>query len=262
MSTADHAPEQAPDQDPAPHNRQKERIFGRSFDLLELDQTLSLLFARGEREAFGYVVTPNVDHLVRLADRDADPRAKSAYDDAWLCLCDSKIVALLARLRGRSLTVVPGSDLTANFLADPRIAGATVAIIGGEQETLSHLQTLYPDTTFVQHLPPMGLASNPAAISACADFVAAHTPRFVLLAVGSPQQELVAAEIKRRDLCGTGLCIGASIDFLTGKVQRAPRWMRAMALEWLHRLLSEPRRLWRRYLVTGPRILLIALRGD
>ena len=62
------------------------------------------------------------------------------------------------------------------------------------------------------------------------------------------------------DAGGTGLCIGASVEFVTGAKRRAPRWMQRLGVEWLHRLLSEPGRLWRRYLVEGPRIFAMAWR--
>jgi exopolysaccharide biosynthesis WecB/TagA/CpsF family protein len=89
----------------------------------------------------------------------------------------------------------------------------------------------------------------------------ASAARFILIAVGSPQQELIAAAIcDMPDARGTGLCIGAAIDYLAGRERRAPRWMRRLALEWLHRLLVNPARMWRRYLVDGPRIFLLAWR--
>jgi exopolysaccharide biosynthesis WecB/TagA/CpsF family protein len=56
------------------------------------------------------------------------------------------------------------------------------------------------------------------------------------------------------DARGVGLCVGAALDFLSGRTERAPKWMRMAGLEWLHRLLSEPGRLWKRYLVAGPKV--------
>jgi exopolysaccharide biosynthesis WecB/TagA/CpsF family protein len=77
----------------------------------------------------------------------------------------------------------------------------------------------------------------------------------VFLVVGAPQQEMIAkAALDRGDCRGVGLCIGVSLEFLAGKVQRAPNWMQQARLEWAFRLLAEPRRLWRRYLVEGPKI--------
>jgi exopolysaccharide biosynthesis WecB/TagA/CpsF family protein len=68
---------------------------------------------------------------------------------------------------------------------------------------------------------------------------------------------LAKAAAERGDAVGVGLCVGASLEFLVGRIRRAPSWMQAARLEWLHRLLSEPRRLARRYLIEGPKILAI-----
>lgn len=68
---------------------------------------------------------------------------------------------------------------------------------------------------------------------------------------------IAEACLDRGDCTGVGLCVGASLDFLGGKARRAPRWMQRVRLEWLHRLAQEPRRMWRRYLVEGPKVLVL-----
>jgi UDP-N-acetyl-D-mannosaminuronic acid transferase (WecB/TagA/CpsF family) len=67
----------------------------------------------------------------------------------------------------------------------------------------------------------------------------------------------LCGEIQLKGATGVGLCIGASLEFLTGAKRRAPLWLQRLGLEWLFRLLTEPRRLWRRYLVEGPRIFVL-----
>jgi exopolysaccharide biosynthesis WecB/TagA/CpsF family protein len=109
----------------------------------------------------------------------------------------------------------------------------------------------------LQHYsPPMGFIRDRNAVEQTLEFVEAHSPfRFCFIGVGSPQQELLARELKQRDRArGLALCIGASINFLTGAERRAPRWMQVTNLEWLYRLLQDPGRLAKRYLVRGPRI--------
>ncbi len=84
-------------------------------------------------------------------------------------------------------------------------------------------------------------------------FVIDNPARFVFLAVGSPRQEMLAAAIKATGAArGTGLCIGASLEFLAGAIPRAPGFMQRAGNEWLHRLLVDPRRLGRRYLLDNP----------
>ncbi|WP_194954719.1 WecB/TagA/CpsF family glycosyltransferase [Sphingopyxis solisilvae] len=210
--------------------------------------------ARGDR--FAYVVTPNVDHIVQL-ERSGDPELAAAYRGAALCLCDSRIIARLARWSGGSLPVVAGSDLTRDLLAHG-LPATQIAVVGGDAALHRALAGLYPRFTWVFHTPPMGVRRNPAARAAIAEFVEQSGADVVFLAIGAPQSEIVCAEIGARGRArGVALCIGASLEFLTGAKQRAPRWMQRASLEWLYRLGSEPRRLWRRYLVDGPRIFAI-----
>ena len=237
--------------------------LGVEFDPLSLDELVAQLDARDPAARYAYLVTPNVDHLVRLhgehrPDRD---RVWAAYREAEWCTCDSRIVAALARRDGVILPLAPGSDLTMILLTHIVCAGDRIAIVGGSDETAAALRARRPDLDIVHHAPPMGLRDDPAAMARAAAFVAASRARFTFLAVGSPQQELLAAAIAHRgDATGVGLCIGAAIEFVIGERQRAPKIMQRLSLEWAFRLAAEPRRMWRRYLVTGPRIFLLARR--
>ena len=230
------------------------RFLGLDFQPLTLDDAVARIVDEARRETdFKYVVTPNVDHMVRL---DREPGLKSVYDPAWLTVCDSRILELIARFGGLSLPSCPGADIV-EALFDRHIAkDDPIVIIGGNEHIISALKARYGVRSIAWHNPPMGLRHNPQAIQAAADFVAAQDGKWVFLCVGSPQQEMLAkAIVETGNATGIGICCGASLEFLTGSVQRAPRWMREHGMEWLHRLISEPRRLWKRYLVDGVRIL-------
>ncbi len=244
---------------------ERTEFLGLGFANAGADEVIAALAARPVDADFAYLVTPNVDHMVRLAEgtgRDADSiEVWAAYRGADLVLCDSRVLMLLARLRGVSLQVVPGSDLTARLLREVARPGDRIALIGGNADKLAALAGLYPQLGFHQHVPPMGLRSNQAAMEEAASFASAVSARFCFIAVGSPQQELLAARIKDKvGARGIGLCVGASFDFLVGAEPRAPLLVRKLALEWLYRLANNPRRLWRRYLVEGPRILRLVTR--
>ena len=232
------------------------------FSALSFDAVLADIAARARRSGFSYIVTPNVDHVVKLRAKAGGSAAHAAfskaYDAAALRLCDSRILAGLAALFAIRLPVVPGSDLTAVIFRNLLGPGDRVAIIGGNTRTIVRLATLYPDVSFVQHIPPMGMLSQPVAMKAAEDFVCAQDTGIILFATGAPQSEILAHRcLERSEASGVGLCIGASIDFLLGDQNRAPKWMQRLGLEWAHRLASNPVRLWRRYLVEGPRIFLI-----
>jgi exopolysaccharide biosynthesis WecB/TagA/CpsF family protein len=232
-------------------------FLGLQFDDLTADALLAEWKARAPDAPFAFWVTPNVDHMVRLHDRSADDgdRIWAAYRKARWCSCDSRILAVLARRQGITLPVVPGSDMTPFVLDRVCRPGDRIAIVGGNDATARALAVRYPMLDIVHHQPPMGMRRKPAAIDAAAAFVAGARARFVFLAVGSPQQELLAARIvERGDATGIGLCIGASIEFVVGDSRRAPRAVQQLHLEWAFRLLADPKRLWRRYLIDGPRI--------
>ncbi|QYU69929.1 WecB/TagA/CpsF family glycosyltransferase [Leptolyngbya sp. 15MV] len=212
-------------------------------------------------DRFRYLVTPNVDHLVMLhTDRGEAWRVgyRKAVREADLIINDSRVLARLARLSGLVLPVTPGSDLTRELVAGGLPPDTTVALIGGSEAETAWLQAALPHARILHHLPPMGVRDRADLHEAIARFVEDAGAQLTLFAIGAPQSELVAHTIARRGRArGVALCIGASVEFLSGAQRRAPRWMQRSGTEWAFRLLSEPRRLWRRYLVEGPRIFAI-----
>ena len=205
-------------------------------------------------ERFGYVVTPNVDHVIRFHD---DEVFRDTYDSASYVLLDSRVLALLLKMTtGLIAPVCPGSDLTAQLFRAVIAPTDRVVIIGGSDLQAQILAKDFGLLDLRHFNPPMGFIRDTAATESCLKFIEDSSPfRFCLLAVGSPQQEIIAQQLKRRGHArGLALCIGASINFLTGDEQRAPTWMQRASLEWLYRLVRDPVRLARRYLIRGPRV--------
>ncbi|WP_043129897.1 WecB/TagA/CpsF family glycosyltransferase [Sphingomonas phyllosphaerae] len=238
-------------------------FLGIDFDPLDTDAAVAWLAQVRRGDPYRYIVTPNVDHLVRLEALGQDDTVGAelwqAYRDATLVLCDSRVLARLARLYGVDLPLAPGSDLTVRLFAEVAQPGDRIAIVGGDEALLAALRVRFAALEFVQHIPPMGMLRNPAALAAAVAFGRDSDARFLLIAVGSPQQELLAARIAAAGgAAGCALCIGASLDFIVGRQRRAPRVVQRLGLEWAHRLASQPGRLWRRYLVDGPRIFRMA----
>ena len=213
-------------------------------------------------ERCGYVVTPNVDHLIRYYE---DASFRATYRSAAYVLLDSRVVALATRfLKGTHLTACPGSDLTAVLLGHVVSPADRIVLIGGTEAHARALGARYSLTNIRHHNPPMGFIGDDEATENCLRFIETHSPfRFCFLAVGSPQQELIAQRLQARGKAkGLALCVGASLSFLTGAERRAPKWLQRLALEWLYRLLQDPRRLAGRYLVRGPRIFRYFMRGQ
>jgi len=236
--------------------KQTEHFLGLRFEAMPVADVIHHIAPLAQLDVpFSYVVTPNVDHMVRL---EGDDSLRVLYETADLLLNDSRILEILARRDGLTLPASPGADIVAALLNGEIAPDDPITIIGTEESDVEAIRSRFGLTRLAWHAPPMGLRNKPEAIADAAAFMAANPARFHFLCVGSPQQEMVAYAAKQRgDVVGLGLCCGASFDFLSGKTARAPKWMREARLEWLHRMLSEPKRLTKRYLVDGPRILSI-----
>lgn len=229
-----------------------------AFDQAALEQIVEEVALLAGAPGFSYVVTPNVDHMVRLHGAQSEHRLWQAYREASLRLCDSRILRLLAGLSGIRLSLATGSDLTERLLDWKGLTGLTLAVVGGDAKLLELLGKRRSDVEWVHHDPPMGVLKNPQAWDETLDFVEQTAADITMFAIGFPQSELLCSDLVERGKArGLGLCIGASLEFSTRVKRRAPALIQWMHLEWLFRLLQEPRRLWRRYLIQGPKIFVI-----
>jgi exopolysaccharide biosynthesis WecB/TagA/CpsF family protein len=237
-------------------NRGPARISIDDYDVPEFTR----LAARFGCERFGFVVTPNVDHLIRYYE-EVDFRG--VYDAADYVLLDSRFMSHLLRVaRGIRLRVCPGSDLTQRLFNEVIKRGDAIVLIGGNAAQARALASGFGLENLQHFDPPMGFIRDPTAVETCLRYIEAQSPfRFCFIAVGCPQQEILAHQLKIRGRArGLALCVGASINYLTGTERRAPRWMQSLGMEWLYRMLGDPGRLARRYLVRGPHIFALLQR--
>lgn len=239
-----------------PAMTQKLPFLGLDFDPLTADEAAHAMAKRARLMApFAYVSTPNVDHMVRL---ERQPHLRAAYDEAWLNLCDSRILELLAEASYISLPAAPGADIVECLFRDHIRPADSVTVIGGSARMIEALRVKYDLRNLNWFDAPQGLYTDPDARAQCVSFIRDNPARFVFIAVGSPQQEMIAQDARASGACsGVAICCGAALEFLSGELRRAPEWMRRNRLEWLFRLTFEPRRMWKRYLIDGPRIFWI-----
>jgi exopolysaccharide biosynthesis WecB/TagA/CpsF family protein len=240
----------------APSRNAEVEFLELDFTPIDLARALETVLERPASAPFKYIVTPNVDHVVRLLRRRSD--LWPAYRDAWMTLCDSRILARLAHGDGRELPVVTGSDLTLQLFEQGIAPDDSVAILGGSEATVAMIVERFGLRDVRHYNPPMGFIRDPRETARAVRFVVDAKARYSFLAVGSPQQEIVARGVaKARGAQGIGFCIGASLEFLSGEQERAPAMIQQMSLEWFFRLCSNPQRMWRRYLIEGPQIFRI-----
>ena len=211
------------------------------------------------------LATVNLDHLVKLKDDAAFGEAYAAHD---FVVADGNPVVWLSRLAGNPVDLVPGSDLVAPLAKLAAETDTPVALFGSSQDALdqaaARLVADTPGLRIVARLAPSN-AFDPAGSEADAmiDALAASGARLTFVALGAPKQEVFAARARTR-LAGMGFAsIGAGLDFIAGRQNRAPKWMQRAALEWLWRMAGDPRRLARRYAQCAmilPQLALRALR--
>jgi N-acetylglucosaminyldiphosphoundecaprenol N-acetyl-beta-D-mannosaminyltransferase len=258
---------------PQPQLRRRQsrhaEFLGLPFSLLQQKEVIRLLSEQGGAP-YRYVVTPNAYHVVTVHN---EPKwLLPIYQAAWLSLCDSRVVRALARFDRLPLPLVTGSDLVAALLAaldasDSDHTPRRILVVGPQRSVEDVLREAYPNLVLNVMPAPGALGKSADMRLAVARALMNRTWDIALLCVGCPAQELIARQLAELGCkSGIALCVGASIDFLTGASARAPLWMRQLGLEWAYRLAREPSRLWRRYLVDSPKIFRIfmaerALRG-
>ncbi|MCA0893639.1 WecB/TagA/CpsF family glycosyltransferase [Microbulbifer agarilyticus] len=219
-------------------------------DTASMDIAIEYIRQMQRKKHAGYIVTPNVDHLARLARKDDTGSLQHIYRNASLSLCDSRILEALLNRHGTKIPqVVTGSDLTRRLFESELNSKDRIYILGGEDDVINIVRDRFPYLGITHHNPTMGFINKSDEVKKVIDNILGAQPDFVFLAVGSPQQEKLALMLKQQArFHGIALCIGASILFLADKEKRAPKWMQHSRLEWLYRLLQNPTRLTKRYI--------------
>lgn len=215
-----------------------------------IDETNLMTALRGQApsQGHGYVVTPNIDHVQRLYSLAKKNALVEIYRNAKFSVCDSRILQRLMSISGHAAPpVVTGSGLTARLFEELLTPQDRVVIIGGSEPVIEKVRAKYPALQIQHRNPSMGFIHKPREVDELVSFCREAAGDFIFLAVGSPQQELLAARFGEALPGGISLCVGASLNFIVGEETRAPRWMQKISCEWLYRLLQNPRRLARRY---------------
>jgi N-acetylglucosaminyldiphosphoundecaprenol N-acetyl-beta-D-mannosaminyltransferase len=239
-------------------------LFGLNIAALSFDEAVERLAqAAGLRDGRArVVVTPNVDHIVRL---DASPELRARYARADFIFADGMPLVWASRLLGRPLPGrVTGADLFVALCRRAQERGERVMLLGGRPGAEADLQArfahYFPGLDIVIVCPSMNFDPLGEEGQACARRVCEAAPDMVFVCLGLPKQENWALHYAPALPGGIVLCVGAAMEFAVGLQRRAPLLWRRAGLEWLWRLLTNPRRLWRRYLVEDPRFALLCWR--
>jgi N-acetylglucosaminyldiphosphoundecaprenol N-acetyl-beta-D-mannosaminyltransferase len=209
----------------------------------------SLALGRG-----GTIVTPNLDHLRQFV---TSPGVRPLFREADLVVPDGAPLVWASRLAGTPVPArVAGSDLIWSLTAESALHGRSLFLLGGApgacERAEQALHASYPGVEVSGvHCPPLGFERDPAQMEAIRRKLLRARPDVVFVALGFPKQERLIRQL-RKDLPRAWFVgVGISLSFVAGDIARAPDWVQRSGFEWLHRLMAEPRRLWRRYLVHG-----------
>lgn len=241
-------------------------VDGLPFVASQVDELAALITTCAVRGEGGWVVTPNVD-ILRRWRRDATFRTLVA--DATLFTPDGAPIVWASRLAGDPLPGrLAGSDLFVSLFVAAARAGLRIALIGGNPgsaETASAVlirSHRLPEDCVRTHCPPIGFEHSIEEMAAVESLIDEWKPAVIFVGLGSPKQEGLIARLRRDTPAAWFLGVGVSFSFVAGDVSRAPRWVQRCGLEWLHRLIQEPGRLARRYLLDGvPFALQLMLRS-
>lgn len=205
-----------------------------------------------------YVVAINVDVVMKIEN---DAYLKKISDEADLTLVDGKPLIWIAKKHKHPVKEkISGSDLVPELCRVSALKGYSIFIIGGkegiaEKAKLNLENELKGIKIVGTYAPPLGFEKDEAELSKIDQMISEAHPDILIVCFGCPKQEKWIYENYKDYDATVSVCAGATVDFLAGNVNRAPKWMSQHGLEWFYRFLQEPKRLFKRYFVDDIKIL-------
>lgn len=238
-------------------------LFGITIDNVTMEEALQEIWSWFDCGGKHYLTTPNVDHIVRL---HKDKEFMNIYEGASLVIADGMPIVWASRLLGKPLKGrVAGSDLFPQLCRLAAFDGKGVFFLGSmpgvAEKAAENLKKRYPGFKLAGcYSPPFGFEKNPQENEKIIKMINDSRAPILFVALGAPKQEKWTYRYMHALNIKAAFCVGASIDFEAGVVKRAPAWVGQIGLEWLWRLFSDPKRLWRRYLVEDSAFISIFLK--
>lgn len=211
-----------------------------------------------------YVCVSNVHTTVMARD---NPAYMEIQTNSLMSVPDGKPLSVLGRRKASKMARVTGPDLMREILSTTRgdgrkfrhyIYGSTPEVLEALTQKICHS---FPKADIAATEPSVFRSLSPAEINQLADRINSSGSDFVWLGLGAPRQEILAAGLHGKTQ-SLSIAVGGAFNILAGIIPEAPRWMKELSLEWLFRLMREPRRLFRRYLTTNTRFILYVFLGS
>ena len=233
------------------------KFMNTEIDNLTMKETIDEIDKLIKKDKNAYVVTPNVDHIVKL---ETDKELQEVYKDADLILTDGKPLIWISKFYKTPIKEkISGSDLfplLCEMAAEKRYnmfflgAGEGVA-----NKAAQNLTNKFPKLNIVgTYSPPFGFEKDKKEIEKIINMVNKANTQILIVGLGCPKQEKFIHKYRKELNVPISLGLGASLDFEAGNIKRAPKWMSDNGLEWLYRLSKEPKRMFKRYIVDDVKI--------
>lgn len=229
-------------------------------DNLSMEESVEHIDKLIQRKKNSYVVTPNVDHIVKLEN---DTKFSEVYSNADLILADGMPLIWISKLLKTPIKEkVSGSDLFPKVCELACKKDYSVFLLGAAEgvalKAAENLKNKYKNLEVVGTISPSyGFEKNKDEIEKIIKAVNKAKPDILAVGLGAPKQEKFIYKYKDKLNVPVSLAIGASIDFEAGNIKRAPLWMQKCGLEWFYRFIKEPKRMFRRYFIDDLKILKI-----
>lgn len=239
------------------------KFMNTDIDNLTMEETLNEIDKLIQKKNCSYVVTPNVDHIVRL---EKDEELQKVYKNASLILTDGKPLIWISKWYKTPIKEkISGSDLFPRVCQLAANKNYTMYLLGaaeGVADTAArNLMKKYPGLNIVgTYSPPFGFEKNEQEMNKIKTQIQDVHPDILIVGLGCPKQEKFMYYHCKELGVPISFGLGASIDFEAGNIKRAPKWMSNHGLEWLYRITQDPKRLAKRYLVDDMKIFSLAIR--
>lgn len=237
------------------------KFMNTDIDNLTMAETLNEIDKLIQKKNCSYVVTPNVDHIVRL---EKDEELQKVYKNASLILTDGKPLIWISKWYKTPIKEkISGSDLFLRVCQLAANKNYTMYLLGaaeGVADTAArNLMKKYPGLNIVgTYSPPFGFEKNEQEMNKIKTQIQDVHPDILIVGLGCPKQEKFMYYHCKELGVPISFGLGASIDFEAGNIKRAPKWMSNHGLEWLYRFSKEPKRLFKRYFVDDLKIISVA----
>ena len=227
-----------------------------------IDETAQKIIQLAEEKKGGYVTPVNVDVINKT---EKNEQLKTALDNASICVLDGMPLVWISKLYKRPVKEkVSGSDLVPYLLLKMATKKMSVFILGSTDDVaetaMTNIQKTYKGIVSAGTYSPWNFEKNEEELKKIDEIISEANPDIVLACFGCPKQEIWAYHHHSIEQPHVTICAGATVDFIAGNVKRCPRWMSEHGLEWFYRFLKEPKRLFKRYFIEGPKILLLAFK--